>query len=1664
MAESSELLGMFAPSGHFGTDWPSQPVLTQGINGSLSDAGWKEGAEGFPQQTFLGASIRNFSLSAGFGDSVSTLSVDLVNDEFNFSDRTLLGSGDDPYHNGDADHFRPPIVGTPVYFKFGGNPATIEQAWRKTFDDTYGHSTLGAPSDFPEVTTNGEIERVPGEYHYLREITNKGESNQKNTWVNKSALWNNDTVWRGKDHLSFGGILQSYTQNRGPGGAPLYSLQVKDPREILSNATVLLNNYAGTTFNNKNLLNVFGFLEHDPSEPLVTALNQASLSKNPVGKIVDPATGKFGFVGDDNYHFPPANYAGTFFSADSSSALKDTLGNKFPITGQGFDRRSERGMPWYRVKDGLAALMNYNGFLPTEYEQAGYGGPIDFRGYKYVVDFGGIPTDLIPPAYFLEFDQIDLLALAQELCDIISHDLFVTLLPVINHPACKTLYDYNSQIINTYPEKRSQMIAGIIRVDAIDKRRPPTYGAIKSYLDFLAQSNVEVKNQDLGYELSNVTTDKFVVGGQETNMYYFTANKDRNDVELRKQKNGHRNRLNKLERDKWSLETMLKQQVLPFYGFLGSEKAVTIPKGFGSYQQILLDSTGLNAYGVGNYYVATEIELRAALVSYEQWENFLLQYDEQWMKRLDGPQKLFDSHIPADVLTEIEDLGLGTELTEMLKVVYDGKYGVSVPRCVWRSDKNYLGKDGYPASPCAPPFGYPLYYKRAEKIGVARAGMAGVVGAQTALTSNLERLKDKLDTNGPYFDMIKEDALIEIKKIEKSINKKWIQFKRAYSNDILAKATFAATHANLYLALSEAKRYVKDIEEQLKDADAADKLLIAEIKDTIGNNKKLIKNVSRLAKEGQANARKVYDFVKKVASENLGKKFLVKIPNKTNLKFQNEVEYYRGNYDSIKAGPFGFKPLPITATNAFYATGTEWSATIRSLSSSVTFRDSFEHYLDYEKRFGDANFKYGYGNGALKVNFNPFADKWEYNYKPEPQGGFVDHNLRGFQSAGWRAGQKARSKKSFPRDIRDALSPIDPTNMMTAANRMSCYVRFDNSHLYDFSKISAESLSQQSINKYGFIIPDALEDLDNVNPDKSLTMAQIQTKLADDKLLDRQDPSIAFVRCSVDEEFYMPPQVIDVPTKVFARGFKTVVPIPRMEIINRTLEDDPDTPENEAGCVVPSGVIRKVLPVFSPADGKKNKRVNTTDFMKSNAVDGVPVYKKSDDGSFEGDIVGMDKDIIQLVDGRKVLQASNHVYALVTLPGMVTPTVDLRYCDGPLSAYQTASMYSIQTRDVVKGVIGFEEPAEITNGDMEPSCEELQRFTIGEINEARAAQKKAMQNAGVASMDSRLSFTSPSPVYPDMVAIPLMSMERCYGPWLSNASIDPGTLSPGVTNIGGKIEFVKDENLVPWNFGGYQLMNDAGYLQAQFSNSLLLFSERGGFAIPQAPTGIGLAKALKLGGPLVTSIDVTISASEVSTTVRMDLYTSSFGKLQKQKEGAIAQVVRERQKLTDQRNNAIRRGLGKALSNKNLYEAVLQGGGQEFLDRAKQAGQHFSDFEKGKMEQSNLFVQASTSWNNGKPHDLTGELINIGEDAATGAYDLIKRGYSTIQTNAQQYAEMQALAEDVVDFAIDAGEVATGHIGDFITLVTGRGDGNQNVPAVPEPPVKKPEDRRGPPE
>lgn len=59
---------------------------------------------------------------------------------------------------------------------------------------------------------------------------------------------------------SFGGIVQSWTRNRGSGGFT-FSVLLNDPRDILDGAAVVLYGYTGITFGLSNLYNVFGYLE-----------------------------------------------------------------------------------------------------------------------------------------------------------------------------------------------------------------------------------------------------------------------------------------------------------------------------------------------------------------------------------------------------------------------------------------------------------------------------------------------------------------------------------------------------------------------------------------------------------------------------------------------------------------------------------------------------------------------------------------------------------------------------------------------------------------------------------------------------------------------------------------------------------------------------------------------------------------------------------------------------------------------------------------------------------------------------------------------------------------------------------------------------------------------------------------------------------------------------------------------------------------------------------------------------------------------------------------------------------------------------------------------------------------------------------------------------------
>lgn len=1510
-------------SGYFGNIWPAMGAIPS----SFSSAGWSLQDRGFQQQTFLGASIRSFNMNGGFGDTSSTLTVELVNDEFNVSDKTPAGFGDDVYHSGLYDLFAPPPVGSPVFFKFGQNLATVEEAYIKTFDDLYGYDTLpdnnipaggGAfdPINFPSLADNTFVDL---------QLPTSGQ------YVNLSPYLNSPA--RGERHLVFGGILQSYTQNRGPGGDPLYSVQVIDPREILANTILILNNYAGTVYNNKNILNIYGFLEHNVSSPTLSAISGQLPFKSVLSKYVMPS-GEILFTGDDTYYRTGNN---TSFSVQS-------LPKSFPITGTGFSRRGQQGLPYYRLKQAINTLMGYNGAVPPEYTEKSFGGCINFRGHNYVVDFGSLPS--LPNLYYFDFDQINLLELALEICDITSKELFVSLLPIINHPACEYLYQYNNYYASNDPSK---LIAGIIRLDAIDRSKPPQYGSIKRYLDGLASSGIYVENQDIGFELSNITTDKFIVGAQEVDMYYFSTNNDRDRINDARNSHGQASTSNL--GDQWKLETSLKQQVLPYYGMLG-KNAVTIPKGFGAYQQILLDATSLNANGVGSYYVATEMELRCALISFERWKEFLKMYNDIYMESIEQN----DAQDSANLLSA--EFKPGNPPIDDIS----NNYAVTVPRSVFNTyAPSGFGTDKLPYSPCNPPYGYPLYYKRMTKIGIPEGGLTEIQTRFTSIVTGLANLKSADKSNFKHI-----------------LNSEFARLRELAENSTLSPFE---------------QQYFDEIEKLLANSTTEDDInkAIVLVEEAVDNFKPIFfsPDLTKIAKKNTQNALKVYNFVRNVAEECLGKKFLVKIPKEVNLFYENNIAVNNIRIKDYATGPFGFKPRPISS-GAGYEFSKEFRNQIvndrRRLPPGASFIEAF-----LSSGVNPNPSRYA---GALSVNYNPISDRHEFSYYPCNEGGFFNFDLYQNTLAASQVNllNSVSGYTSLPGGVQQQLIPIDLTNFITDNGRVTPYVRFDHSQHLSFDGFSASDFTQQIITAQG-MIPDLSENLDNVKGDTFHKFPADLNNPNNNPNQTQATPSqVAFVKCSIDDKLYMPPRTSVQTTSVHARS--------------------------------PKQIKRKTLPrkIYKPCE---DKFVDSFSYSKSHFVPddrpGIPVNILDFNAASDIQIAGVTLEGKLIKSDLEDLD-TEHVYALITLPGRVIPTKDARFRDGP---YQTANAERFKhymTMDTVTGLAGFDAPG-FLNGPPKSILNQFDCQTIpSDVSlQSYMAAKKANDSLLSFGFPQTLNAALPSPVYPDLVALPLMSQERCYGPWISSQLDVQAQL---YSNIGGRVEFIKDENLSPWNYSGYHLMHEAGRLQAEFSNSMLLFSERGGFVIPSAPRGSSLGKALLDGGPLVTNIQVDVSEAGVKTTYKLDLYTSSFGKLQKQKQDEISKISRERQKLRDERNALIRKGLGKNQNtinygqqyeqlNRNMNASIANGGMTTITQGVSSAMTTFSmtsrRFTSRRWSSEGNFGASYGS--NGRPagdHEKTDYTVE-GSILPNGAVGEVMQNYVGEDGLAQSYANSAAI-------------------------------------------------------
>lgn len=158
-------------------------------------------------------------------------------------------------------------------------------------------------------------------------------------------------------------------------------------------------------------------------------------------------------------------------------------------------------------------------------------------------------------------------------------------------------------------------------------------------------------------------------------------------------------------------------------------------------------------------------------------------------------------------------------------------------------------------------------------------------------------------------------------------------------------------------------------------------------------------------------------------------------------------------------------------------------------------------------------------------------------------------------------------------------------------------------------------------------------------------------------------------------------------------------------------------------------------------------------------------------------------------------------------------------------------------------------------------------------------------------------------VSPDLAGVPLKSKIKVYGPYYA-------------VGAQGKIEFEQDDSLVPWNYGGFSVMDSVAEAKVSEALSNMQQAENGSIELPGAPA-LSLGSALIAGGPTVTNMTVSAGAQGgVRTVYNMQTFTPQFGKMAKYNADRLTKMSNIAQNMRRSLRQSLRR---RPLSGNKFY-------------------------------------------------------------------------------------------------------------------------------------------------
>lgn len=147
----------------------------------------------------------------------------------------------------------------------------------------------------------------------------------------------------------------------------------------------------------------------------------------------------------------------------------------------------------------------------------------------------------------------------------------------------------------------------------------------------------------------------------------------------------------------------------------------------------------------------------------------------------------------------------------------------------------------------------------------------------------------------------------------------------------------------------------------------------------------------------------------------------------------------------------------------------------------------------------------------------------------------------------------------------------------------------------------------------------------------------------------------------------------------------------------------------------------------------------------------------------------------------------------------------------------------------------------------------------------------------------------PKAAIPNFIAVPMLLNDAVYGPWISAPDLNINNIFPNdndierkkrkLENLAGGVNVEINSDLVPWNYGGMRVLDEAAILLANDNNDYQTKAETGQLSIYGVPNiwlGSQLYAAGANNGPIINNVQVQVGENGPLTTYTLRTFTRKF--------------------------------------------------------------------------------------------------------------------------------------------------------------------------------------------